>query len=152
MTRHAAIATAAFIVLTAGVARAEEPQKDNFSGLASGAAVFLGLELAPAVLLVTDLVARPQSRGYGAAELSIGVTAAAVNTWFAIDFALTPNCVDCSDVTPYLLGIAAFDLACAAHGAYLLLRDEPTSEVTIIPTLVTDGKATAPGLGLGGTF
>ena len=159
MTRIASLLLAASLVTSTGVAQAETGQGDNWNGVGEAIVVFGSIELAPPVLLLADLVVRPHSKGYAYTEIAIGVSATLVTASIGSAFVFDSNCPDCRDTWPYFATMAAVDLASVAHGAYLLMRDEPMPAIEvgsargrITPTMVTDGKATAPGLGLGGTF
>jgi len=154
-----ALLVAAVLASTTGIAHANHDPEENWDGLGTALLVVGAIEIAPAALLAVDLVARPQSKVYGGVELAIGGSVALLNTVVAVDFYRTPNCSDCKETLPYFAAVIAVDLAAAAHGAYLLLRDEPppmfelgSARGTFTPAMVSDGKNAAPGLSLGGTF
>jgi hypothetical protein len=158
MNRIALIAASVLTLsFTASVARAED-RTDRWAGAGVGLVLFAGIELAPVVLGVTDLVKRPASKTYGGVELAVGTGAAALNTYLAIEWSRA-DCPSCNEVVPYFIGAAVLDAAIAAHGAYVLMRDEAPAQLelgrargTFTPTMVTDGKAAAAGIGLTGTF
>ncbi len=159
MMRISSLLVAAALAFAARDAHADHRPEDNWDGVAAAFVVVGAIELAPVALLTVDLIAKPQSKVYGGFELAVGGSVALLNTLVALDLDRTPNCPGCQDMLPYFAGVVAIDLAAAAHGAYLLLREEPppalelgTARGRFSPTVVSDGKASAPGLGLVGTF
>ncbi len=159
MNRIASLLIAATVLTaTTGIARADHPSEDSWDGVAVGFLVVGSIELAPPILLVVGLAVRPESKAFAVTEVVAGAVAATTNTWLAIAFA-RPDCPSCREWVPYFAGIAVLDLAVVAHGTYLLATHKPaptlelgTARGTFVPTVVSDGKAMAPGLGLGGTF
>lgn len=104
-------------------------------------------EVTPVVLGVVDLAARPTSRGYGAMEMLGGATLAIINVQLAAG----------DSERAMLFGVlAVIDAAVAAHGGYLAFRRTPpptafrigAARGHVTPTLVGDGRALAPGLGV----
>jgi hypothetical protein len=156
--RSAVAAIAAATVLSLASPVHAETSPDDWGGAAVGIPIFLGLELTPLVLGTVDVVARPQSRTYAGVEVAVGGVAVALNTFLAIDFATEDNCSDCGSLAPVFVGLALIDAAVVAHGAYLLLRDEPaqvslgSARGHVSPTVVSDGKDHGAGLGVVGHF
>ena len=100
-------------------------------------------------------------RGYGVAEAAVNAPLAAGLGYLAADRARG------GDTRQAVLfgGMAALSGALAIHGAYLALRPERTPSIEdlnfdlgrglgadLAPTVVTDGKEVAPGLGASGTW
>lgn len=125
--------------------------------VAAGAVV--AVEVAPVVMGIADLAGHQGSKGYGVAEIALGGTAAAINISM---LALISSEGEPTGAAVALFGGAAvIDAAVMVHGFYLVARKDKPSPLqvnagsvrgTFAPTLVSDGKTSAPGLGLGGTF
>ena len=107
------------------------------------------LELTPLALGVYDLAAQPTNKIYGGFEIAVGGAALALNTYWVADGL---ERADSGDYT-VAAGLAILDAAVVAHGIYTLARkEEERPRYTLTPTMVSDGKTSAPGFGLGGSF
>ncbi|MDX2089264.1 MAG: hypothetical protein SFX73_15520 [Kofleriaceae bacterium] len=144
------LAALSLVALATEVAHAD----DDVIGAAS-----LAVQAAPLVMGVADLVGHDGGKGYGVAEIAFGGTAAAMNLR-ALALLSSEGGPSGAEVAVFG-GAAVIDAAVMVHGLYLVTREETPSPLqvkagslrgTFAPTLVSNGKASAPGLGLGGTF
>ena len=116
--------------------------------------VALGGTLSPAAFLLVDVAAAPHSKTYGATEIAVNGAFAIANLYIG---AATNDECDCRIFD----AIAVVDVLAAVHGAYIVLHhDEPPplsfqlgrAHGAISPVSVSDGRATAAGLGIAGRF
>ena len=118
------------------------------------------VEVTPLVFGTVDLVARPHSKIYGAFEIGAGAAAVALNAYVAAKWFTWDSGSHAAEASA-LSGLGLFDAAIVVQGIYLVSRPTDDDRLSfrlghayghLAPALVSDGKATAPGFGLGGTF
>ncbi len=106
------------------------------------------VEMLPFAFAAADVIARPHSKVYGGIELGVGSLAAAINTAFLVEWG------EFDTAGAVVAGLIALDVAVAAHGTYLLVRDRPAADTSarLVPTMVSTQAGIAPALGVVGSF
>lgn len=133
--------------------------RDEFRVDSTTAARFAALGYATNVVVWSIGLRGEHGRGYGIAEAAVNAPLAAGLGYLAVDRARSGD----NREAALFGGMAAVSGALALHGAYTAVfqrekRGEPIDfglgleGAAVAPTIVTDGKAMAPGLGASGTW
>ena len=136
-------------------ARADDINAGAYASPIAGpvAGLYIFGTLADVGLLVGDVAARPTSHAYGWFEVGVNVVPLFVDGVLIAD--------EGGRGEPLLYGVTAIHVLTMGHGLYTILTDREPPALTfnrgsvrgkVAATAVSDGKLTAPGLGVVGTF